>query len=112
MSGTGLHYNENIPMVGVSHVGFDGVNGIKVSRYTSSYAGQVYTYTGTGTYTIDAWCRGTGKITTYQNGVAGATTSFSFVVSGTPTNPEISAITWVGAPASFTGTATFKKIGL
>ncbi len=106
-----MQHNRTDISNGLAHVGFDGVRAITISRIHVVEAVTYTQYTGTGTYTLDQWCRGTGTITLKYNGVVTGTSSFSFVVSGTPTSPEITAIITSGPP-EFTGMAYFRKIGL
>lgn len=108
VSGT---YSYSYPTAGVAHVTFDGIKTVSVSSYKEGELGTVQAYTGTGTYTLDAFCRGSAVITLKQNGVAVGTMSLALVVSGTPTNPQIDAL--VSSPATqFTGGAHLSKIAL
>jgi hypothetical protein len=104
-------YSSTYPIAGVGHVYFNGVNGVAISSYKEGEFGDVRTFTGSGTYQLDPYCRGTAAVTLKQNGVTVGTLSFAFTVSGTAASPQIQAL--ISNPASdFTGGAFLSKINL
>lgn len=110
-AGVSGSYSSTYPVVGVGHVYFNGVNAVSISSYKEGEYGDVYTYTGYGSYQVDQYCRGTATIGLKQNGVAVGTLSLAFTVSGTPASPQIQAL--VSNPATdFTGGAFLNKINL
>ncbi|UHQ19523.1 hypothetical protein LVB87_15250 [Lysobacter sp. KIS68-7] len=109
--GAGAYYADPDPVVGVVRIGFDGVNGVSVQNYREGQTGAVTTFTGTGTYSLDSWCRGSATISLKQGTVAAGTVTVSFVVAGTQANPLITGI--VSNPAAgSTGALYLAKIGL
>ena len=103
-------YSSTYPAFQMAHVYFNGVNGVQVV-YKEGEFGTVYSYTGAGTYQIDQYCRGTASITLTANGVVTDVISLSFMVSGSPTAPQITAL--VSNPATeYTGGAFLNKINL
>jgi hypothetical protein len=94
----------------MAHVYFNGVNAVSVT-YKEGQNGSVRAYTGSGSYQLDQYCRGTATVGIKENGVPVGTLSLSFMVSGTPTSPQIHAL--VTNPASgYTGGAFLNKINL
>jgi len=109
--GAGAYYGDPDLVVGVARIGFNGVNAVTVTNYTQGQVGGVTNFTGTGTYTLDAWCRGTATIALKQGATAAGTIYLTFVVAGTPASPVVSGL--VSNPAAgFTGTLHLEKIGL
>jgi len=108
----GAFYGNPDLIVGVGRVGFNGVNGVSITDWRQGQEGTVSTFTGSGTYTIDAWCRGTATVALkQQNGASAGTMTMSFVVSGTPTSPRITGLVSHQVNA-FTATVQLDKIGL
>jgi len=103
-------YVSTYPVFQNAHVYFNGVNGVSVV-YKEGQDGYVYVYTGSGTYQIDQYCRGSASITLKENGVVTDVISLQFMVTGTPTSPQIAAL--VSNPATgYTGNAYLNKINL
>jgi hypothetical protein len=110
-AGVGGSYSSTYPIAGVGHVYFNGVSGVAVSSYKEGEYGDMYPMTGSGTYQIDQYCRGTAVITLKQNGAAVGTMYLDFTVSGNATSPMISAL--ISNPnTDFTGSAVLTKINL
>ena len=107
--GSGTYYSSD-PALALAHVFFNGVNGLSVA-YKEGQDGYVDAYTGSGTYQLDSYCRGTASVALTQNGVAAGTISLQFMVSGTAASPVVHAL--VSNPATaFTGIAVLNKINL
>jgi hypothetical protein len=104
-------YSGYAPMSGVGHATLDGIKTVTLSTYRESMSGTIVSYTGTGTYTLDAYCRGWATITLKQNGVAAGTLSMPFTVAGTPALPSITGVVSNSAN-EFSGNATLNKIGI
>ena len=109
-SGGGSYFS-TYAAFGVAHVYFNGANAVSISSYKEGQEGSVRVFTGYGSYQVDQYCRGTASIALKENGVAAGTISLSFVVSGTPTYPQITAL--VSNPVSgYSGGAFLNKINL
>lgn len=107
----GGSYSGYTPISGVGHATFDGSKIVTLSTYREGMTGTITSYTGTGTYTLDAYCRGWASVTLKQNGVAVGTLSMPFTVAGTPAMPNITGVVSNSA-TEFTGSAFLAKIGL
>lgn len=109
--GAGAYYADPNPVVGVARIGFNGVNGVTVTNYYQGQVGGVTALTGSGTYTLDSWCRGTATIALKKGTTPAGTITLQFVVSGTPTFPQITGL--VSNPYDgFTGSVVLNKISL
>ena len=108
---TGAFYANPDVVVGVGHFGFDGVNRVSLTNWRQGQEGVVSTFTGVGTYTIDAYCRGTATFALkQQSGASAGTMTMSFVVSGTPASPRITGLV-SHQVNQFTASVQLEKIG-
>ncbi|MFM7273624.1 MAG: hypothetical protein ACKO4A_07170 [Gammaproteobacteria bacterium] len=113
LSGSPMDYDvEDIPVThSVGRLTFDGKGGITSASIRQGAGGEVVSFTARGNYTLAANCQGTGTMTLSSDGVPVSNVSLQFVVSGTPSQPQISML--ISAPNDgITTLARLSKISI